>query len=67
MSRMGRKKASDQDGTGKPYHGREATVEEIQRRDDRACPNPLKGRVCGLCGGTYVCLESWRKKIKPAG
>ena len=26
------------------------------------CPNPIKGTHCWLCGGTYICLESWRKK-----
>ena len=26
------------------------------------CPNPMKGTACWLCGGSYICLESWRKK-----
>lgn len=26
------------------------------------CPNPIKGGRCGICGGTYLCLEPWRKK-----
>lgn len=26
------------------------------------CPNSTKGVVCDVCGGTYVCLEPWRKQ-----
>jgi len=26
------------------------------------CPDPVQGKRCPLCGGEYVCLESWRKK-----
>ncbi len=32
------------------------------KRGRKPCPNPTKGDVCPLCGGSYVCLQSWRKK-----
>ena len=32
------------------------------RRMTAKCPNPLKGTQCFICGGTYLCLEPWRKK-----
>ena len=28
----------------------------------RPCPDPVKGKRCPLCGGEYVCLQSWRPK-----
>lgn len=28
----------------------------------RPCPNPQKGERCPLCGGAWVCLQSWRPK-----
>ena len=28
----------------------------------KPCPNPAKGERCPLCGGSFVCLQSWRKK-----
>ena len=28
----------------------------------RPCPNPKKGERCPLCGGAWVCLQSWRPK-----
>lgn len=31
----------------------------------KPCPDPLKGSRCPLCGGAYVCLQSWRKKARP--
>ena len=26
------------------------------------CPNSFKGVECYVCGGSYICLEPWRKK-----
>lgn len=26
------------------------------------CPNLAKGIECCVCGGSYICLEPWRKK-----
>jgi hypothetical protein len=26
------------------------------------CPSPVKGSLCQVCGGAYVCLESRRPK-----
>jgi hypothetical protein len=30
----------------------------------KPCPDPPKGATCPLCGGTYVCLQPLRKKLK---
>lgn len=32
------------------------------KRPRKPCPNPPKGSRCPLCGGEFVCLQSWRKK-----
>lgn len=29
---------------------------------DKPCPNLPKGPRCPLCGGAFVCLQTWRKK-----
>ena len=26
------------------------------------CPNKVKGIACHICGGTWLCFQSWRKK-----
>ena len=28
----------------------------------KKCPDLPKGQHCWLCGGSYICLESWRKR-----
>ena len=33
------------------------------KRARKQCPDPVKGERCPLCGGSYVCLQSWRKKV----
>lgn len=32
------------------------------RENSKPCPNTPKGARCPLCGGSYVCLQSWRRK-----
>jgi hypothetical protein len=34
----------------------------VTRKDNRPCPNRPKGERCPVCGGSYVCLHSWRPK-----
>jgi hypothetical protein len=38
----------------------------VTKLDTRArplrCPNPPKPQRCPLCGGSYVCLQPWRKR-----
>jgi hypothetical protein len=34
------------------------------RRLKKPCPDLPKGQRCGLCGGTYVCLQPERKKLR---
>lgn len=28
----------------------------------KPCPNLPKGQHCPLCGGAFICLQSWRPK-----
>lgn len=35
------------------------------KKDGKLCPNTPKGTRCPLCGGSYVCLQSWRRKQEP--
>ena len=37
-------------------------VPERANARTRPCPNPAKGERCPLCGGAWVCLQSWRPK-----
>ena len=32
-----------------------------ERMNPVKCPNPRQGEMCGVCGGSYLCLEPWRK------
>lgn len=38
------------------------TLSARQRAVLAKCPDAPKGTHCELCGGAYVCLQSWRKK-----
>lgn len=31
-------------------------------KGSKPCPNLPKGVKCPLCAGTYLCLQSWRRK-----
>jgi hypothetical protein len=62
MTVMGQGKAQGQDGSGKPGEAGRSNGGGRRSKDDRPCPNPLKGQVCQVCGGAYVCLQSWRRK-----
>lgn len=33
--------------------------------DYRPCPDPVKGQICQICGGSFICLQSWRKEKTP--
>lgn len=43
------------------------TEREVATARTKPCPNPAKGKRCPLCGGEWVCLESWRPKANAAG
>ena len=36
-------------------------------RPRKPCPDLPKGQRCHLCGGEFICLQSWRKKPRNAG
>jgi len=33
----------------------------------KPCPDQIKGQRCEVCGGAYLCLQSWRKDLTKDG
>lgn len=51
------------DTSTKPAGSVKRTVEQAPaKRPRKPCPDLPKGVRCPLCGGEFVCLQSWRKK-----
>lgn len=60
--------SGDQDKAQKCYDKGQFWLDRSNSLRDRSlvskalCPDLPKGRRCPLCGGAYVCLQSWRAK-----